>query len=277
MPRGIARYHRDVRQLGIGWATDLAVLELSGSSVDDRGDHLIVRTPRNPTYNWGNCIFVTDPAAVDDAHRWVRIFTTTFPSATWTAIGLPRLPTDAAAWAAHELELELDEVLVASTLPHQTALPDGYVVRRLAGDDWVEDLALAITENTRTGDSEADAYASFARARSEAQRALSDSNAGAYFGVFADGRVVASLGIVRCGAIGRYQIGRYQNVLTDANHRGRGLASHLIGVAARWTAAFRCDRWVIITEAGNPAERVYRRLGLEPHSTNVQAYRRHPR
>ena len=83
--------------------------------------------------------------------------------------------------------------------------------------------------------------------------------------------LVASLGIVRCD-----KAGRYQNVLTDANHRRRGLASHLLGTAARWAASYGCDRWVIVTEAASPARRVYQRVGFEPHSTNAQAYRPRP-
>jgi len=257
-----------VRGLDIGWSTDLAVLTLSGSSVDDRGDHLVVRTPANPTFHWGNCILVTDPAAADDADRWAQVFGATFPSVTWVAIGLPRLPEDPRAWAAHELELEVDEVLVASTLPQQTPRPDGVSVRRLTGDDWEQDVALAIAENVRTGDYETDGYIVFARARSDARRAISERDTAAFFGAFDDGVLVASLGIVRCD-----KAGRYQNVLTDARHRRRGLASHLLGVAARWAASYGCDRWVIVTEATNPAKRVYQRVGLEPRSTHVQAYR----
>jgi GNAT superfamily N-acetyltransferase len=198
----------------------------------------------------------------------MQVFGATFPSAAWIAIGLPRLPEVSDAWAPYDVELEVDEVLVASTLPKQTPPPHGVTVRRLTGDDWEQDVALAIADNERTGEYESEGYTVFARARSEARRALSDADAAAYFGAFADGVLVASLGIVRCD-----NAARYQNVLTDANHRRRGLASHLLGVAARWAASHGCDRWVIVTEATNPARRVYERVGLEPHSTHVQAYR----
>src|SRR5262249_43085006 len=77
------------------------------------------------------------------------------------------------------------------------------------------------------------------------------------------------LGVVCCGATARYQ-----NVGTDAQHRRRGLASHLLGVAARWASARGCSRWVIVTEASNPAGRVYRSVGFGPAAPTVQAYRR---
>ena len=79
-------------------------------------------------------------------------------------------------------------------------------------------------------------------------------------------------GIVRCGSTARYQ-----SVSTDDEHRRRGLVSHLLGVAAQWAADGGCDRWVIVTEATNPAGRVYRSLGFEPDTGNVQAYRKPPR
>ena len=83
-----------------------------------------------------------------------------------------------------------------------------------------------------------------------------------------DGALVADLGIVRCG-----RTARYQDVGTDDGHRRRGLASHLLGVAAQWAAEGGCDQWVIVTGATNPAGRVYRSLGFEPDTGTVQAYR----
>lgn len=261
-------YHDGVRDLGLGWSTDLAVSELFGSTVEDRDDHLVIRTPANPTYHWGNSILVTDSDATNEADRWAHIFGATFPSATWVAIGLPTMPGDARAWAAHRLALDVDEVFMASTLPHQTPAPDDYTVRPLEGDDWEQNLALAVAENERTDGLAKDAYTPFARARNEAKRAISDARIGTYYGAFADGSLAASLGIIRCG-----ETARYQDILTDADHRRRGVASHLLGVAARWAESYGCDRWVVVTEATNPARRVYQRAGLELHSTKVQAYR----
>ena len=100
-----------------GWATDLAVLEHSGSIVEDHEDHLVVRTPRNPDFHWGNCLFVTEEDTVDDAGRWVSTFRSAFPEATWVAIGLTRMPDDQDAWVAQGLDLELDDVLTTRTLP----------------------------------------------------------------------------------------------------------------------------------------------------------------
>jgi hypothetical protein len=42
--------------------------------VTDFGDHLVVRTPQNPQFHWGNCILVLDDQSVGDASRWLVTF-----------------------------------------------------------------------------------------------------------------------------------------------------------------------------------------------------------
>jgi GNAT superfamily N-acetyltransferase len=252
-----------------GWASDLAVLELTGSTVEEYGDHLLVRTAHNPDFRWGNFLFVMDEDAVADAGRWVETFQSAFAKATWIAIGLIRMPDDQDAWVVQGLAVELDDVLTTRILPRQTPLAHGYTVRRLQGGDWEQSLARALAENDRTGEEDPRSYERFARARMQAWRALSERELAAFFGTFADDVLVGELGIVQCGTTARYQ-----SVSTDEKHRRRGLASHLLGVAARWVGNRGCDRWVIVTEATNPAGRVYRRLGFEPDTGNAQAYRK---
>jgi GNAT superfamily N-acetyltransferase len=251
-----------------GWETDLAVLELGGSTVEDRGDHLVVRTPANPDFHWGNCLLVLDPATVDDAQRWVDVFAGAFPDAGWVSIGLPVLPADAAAWARLGVRLELDEVLTTRTLPVQTPVPEGYAVRRIDGADWERVVDKEMAENARTGEYEPVGHERFVRALVATRADLSERDVAAFFGAFHDGRLVADLGIVRCG--GR---ARYQAVGTEPEHRGHGLASHLLGVAAAWAAGLGCEEWVIVTASTNPAGRVYRRAGFAPDAANVEAYR----
>ena len=37
----------------LGYRTDLMISAINGE-VTDRGDYLVIRTPSNPTYYWGN-------------------------------------------------------------------------------------------------------------------------------------------------------------------------------------------------------------------------------
>lgn len=260
-----------MRELPPGWATDLAILEFAGATIDDRGDHLVVRSPSNPDFHWGNCVFVTDQDSVDDAGRWVAVFRAAFPNANWVALGLMRMPDDTEAWIAHGLEVELIDVLTTRAVPQQTTPPAGYTIRRFNDDDWEQSVARAIADNLRTQTYDPVAHERFVRAQAETQRALSESNAGARFGAFTEEAMVAELGIICCGTTARYQ-----SVGTDLEHQRRGLASHLLGVAAQWAAEQGCDQWVIVTESTNPASRVYRHAGFSPDVGNATAYRPPP-
>src|SRR3954454_4872246 len=96
--------------LPLSWHTDLAVLRLGGSEVEERSDHLVVRTPANPLYHWGNLLLVTDPDPVDDAQLWVDNFEKEFPEARHRSVAIVREPADEAAWTSFCLTVEHHEV-----------------------------------------------------------------------------------------------------------------------------------------------------------------------
>ena len=248
--------------------TDVAVLELMGSTVDDHGDHLVVRSPGNPQFHWGNCILVTDPGAVDDAAGWLAVFHQAVPDADWVAIGLVTMPGNESSWAGCGFTPEFVDVLSTAALPRQSDPPRGCTVRALEGDDWERLVDRQLVENAATGQYEPAAHELFVRARAEQQRDLCARGVAMFVGAFVGSRLVGELGVVRCGTTARYQ-----DVGTDTAFRRRGIASHLLGVAARWAFDQGCRHWVILTEAANPAGRVYRRAGFAPDVPVVTVYR----
>ncbi|MGB7982176.1 MAG: GNAT family N-acetyltransferase [Candidatus Nanopelagicales bacterium] len=260
--------------LPAGWLTDLAVLRGSGARITDLGDHLLIVSPDNPGYHWGNFLLVTDPCTRAHAARWVGQFRAAFPDAEHLCIGLPEEP-EAGPWSAAGLMVSGDQVLSAAALPAQRPVPAGYDIRVLASSaDWAGAAQADVAENLRTAEQPVAGFATFTAARWATRRAMSEAGAAAFVGAFRGPDCVANLGIVLCGpdAQGR-EVARYQSVLTDAEHRGRGLAGHLIGVAARWAQARGARRWVIVTESDNQAGRLYRSLGFRPDATTWQAER----
>ncbi|GGB48028.1 N-acetyltransferase [Flexivirga endophytica] len=255
-------------RLSPGRRTDLGILQLQGADIADRGDHLVVRSPRNPLFHWGNFVLVTsgDPS---DADRWLSVFAAEFPEAEHIAIDLPELPDDVAAYAAHGVGIDTDDVLTSTNLPQLRPLPDGYAVHQLlSDDDWEQVVGRNVAENNATGEHEPVGYERFSRDQAAHRRALVADGDAAFFGAFAGAELVADLGIVLLddGA-------RYQSVGTAAEHRRKGLAGHLLGVAARWAGERGAGEWVIVTESTNPAGRLYRSLGFAGAAQNVRAYR----
>jgi hypothetical protein len=70
-----------VRVKSIGWRTDLKLRELEGAEVVSSADHLVVRTPGNPDFRWGNFMLVKTAPRPGDADPWIREFNATFADA----------------------------------------------------------------------------------------------------------------------------------------------------------------------------------------------------
>ncbi len=256
--------------LPLSWHTDLAVLAASGSSIEEHADHLVIRTPANPTYHWGNFVMVTDPATVDDAARWEAVFTTSFPGADHRAVGLPGSPTHPTAWAALGMEIENEDVLVRDAPLEPRPLPDGYAVRPLStDDDWQQshDLRVADLDAEQRADP---GRAEYERGTTAARRRLVETGNAVFLGAFAGHELAADQGILDCGA----GVARYQDVFTAPAHRRRGLTSHLLGEASRWAAARGARTWVILADAGEPPSRLYQKVVFRPGEPSSQAYRK---
>ena len=60
-------------ELSLGWRTDLIFARFDGEVVD-RGHHLCVRTPGNPTFWWGNFLLFRHAPGAGDLDRWMALF-----------------------------------------------------------------------------------------------------------------------------------------------------------------------------------------------------------
>ncbi len=225
----------------LGWWTDLEVARRSGSQVTQRDGITVVRTPQNPQYYWGNFVLVGEdlPAA---EHR--SAFHQVFPDVDYEAIGLLGEPP-AGQWDA----VEVNEVRSTRTCPQAGAV-DGYRMASLSGDDWRQAWRNEIAGMPQ-------GYADFAWRRIEARERMTAAGDACFAGAFLGDKLVADLGIVVCGSIARYQ-----SVSTVPEHRGKGLASWLLASAGRWAQQRGVEQWVIISEPGGEAARLYERLGL---------------
>jgi GNAT superfamily N-acetyltransferase len=261
------------------WRTELAVLAAQGSVISDRGRYLVVATPQNPTFHWGNFLLVLDPSSCDDAGAWVREFAACFPGVGHVALGLPAQP-DPAPWSEQGLAVESELVLSMDRPPDRSPsaalMAAGYSVRRLSRDaDWEGVVQADLADNRVEGTQPEQGFETYLRALYAARRGVSEQGGAAFFGAFTpDGTLVSRLGIVLCGPMdGARQVARYQHVGTDSAHRSRGLAGHLLGVAAAWAHDRGADRWEIHVDPGSAAHRLYSAVGFAEVGRSWQAYR----
>jgi hypothetical protein len=259
-----------VKVQSLGYRTDLMILELEGSLVEDRDDHLVIRSPSNPGFWWGNFLLVP-PLAPGDLEEWADRFGKEFPGARHVAIGVDAVDgavPDEAEVTAAGLDMERSVVLTATDgelrPPPRPNAEATY--RALSGDaDWEQALRLraAISEGgPAAGDSE------FTRARIAAERALTEAGHATWHGAFLGEALVAQLGVVADAASG---LARYQNVETHPGFRQRGLAGTLTWHAGRATLASleRAGTLVIVADPDYVAISVYHSVGFTGTESHI--------
>jgi ribosomal protein S18 acetylase RimI-like enzyme len=256
----------------LGFRTDLMILRLDGSEVTDRGTHLVVRTPANPGYWWGNFVLFPEPRGAEGGERWCEAFAAEFPGAGHMAIGVDGAggaTGDAGEWARLGVSVDVSTVLTADRLvaPRRRP-PPGTVVRPLAGDDdWAQALALRLACEGSPGEPE---HLRFAEAKQASYRALCESGRGAWFGAFTEGALRAGTGVFSDGS----GTARFQNVETAPDFRRRGLAGAVLHEAAAFAGrALGADTLVIVADPAYHAIRLYRELGFAATQSQVQLSR----
>lgn len=252
-----------------GFRTDLMILERSGSQIVARDDHLVVHTPANPGYWWGNFLLLCEPLAPGSADRWRRIFAHEFPAARHFALGIDGITGDAGDQAViDELHLNIGvDAVLASESPLLRPEVDAEIRPITSDDDWERLVGHRGRVDGRVSDA---AHARFVRQRAIADRRLCEAGDARWFGAFVGGRLVSSAGVVTDGS----GIGRYQLVMTDPDHRRRGLASAVVSAAGHWAQHGRGVRQlIIVADPDDVAIGVYRRLGFVESERQVSLER----
>ena len=242
----------------LGFRTDLALLTATGSVVEDRGTHLVVRTPDNPTYFWGNFLLLAQAPVPGGEREVIGTFHTEFPEAEHVSIGIDAVDLSDAARAAFEgagLTVEVATVLTASRLdaPREVEAE----VRPLTSDeDWEARATLSHQLYPQTS---VETFLVFARGRNDQEKALMAAGRGQRFGAFVDGQLVSTAGVF----VTEDGVARFQSVETHAEHRRRGLAGAVVHAAGQHALDHLGVRTlVIVADTDGDAIGIYRRLGF---------------
>lgn len=248
----------EIRSLGL--RTDLFFLRHQAEVVEREG-YLVVRSPGEPGYHWGNLLVFPRAPGPGDAPRWLELFTEEFPPET----GVEHVtfawddPTGAVGASEEFLQLGFEadptDVLLATEVMPPARPNCEAECRPLTSDaDW----AAACENQVRCRDPrypEA-SYRVFQTRRIAAQRRLAEAGHGDWWGAFLGGDLVADLGLYLDG-----DVARYQSVGTHPGHRRQGLCGTLLHAAA---AASGARVFVIQAEPDGDAGRVYRAAGFRP-------------
>lgn len=241
-----------IRSLGL--STDLQLLALRGSIVD-RGDYLIVRTPDDPGYYYGNLLVLRAAPQVGEVAYWTRKFTDELGDDPIRHVTFRWDGITGDLGATSELEaagftLETSEVMTAPANEVSRAFSP-LPIRELTPDEVIASADLAWAN----GDRHDDAYRLFLDRRAVWKSSLVTKGSGVFYGAFDGSELVGTLGLVSLG-----DVARFQDVEVAASHRKRGIASALLAVAA---SNARAPTLVIVADADGPAARIYQRAGFK--------------
>ncbi len=256
----------------LGFRTDLALLRHGGSTVEDRGDHLVIRSPHNPGFWWGNFLLLDGAGSAAPAGHWLEVFTREFPDAEHVAIGIDGTSLtaqDAADFAERGVRAETCAVMTASSV-HEPPRPNRDAAYRplSTDDDWDQLVDLRMATMDEGHDPEE--YRRFSEAKVATIQALVGHGLGEWFGAFEAGRLQSGMGLFRAGE----GLARFQNVETRPEARGRGLAGTLVHHVSRFGLdELGVHTLVMVADPEYLAIRVYRSVGFAETESMLQVER----
>jgi GNAT superfamily N-acetyltransferase len=268
--------------MSLGFRTDLALRVLEGSKLTEHPDCVVVRSPANPGFRWGNFLLLRGWPRAGETLDWIERFKKEFPDADYVALGLD-VPGTRDADAKAEAELrdagfssDVATVLTATAVGrprHENHTAD---LRPLASDDdWRQANELAIT-CFPGGPAEQE----FVSLRTAGRRQLAETGHGAWFGAFLGDRLAAQLGVFAMpptpGPAPAPSDGvvRFQDVQTHPGARRQGLAGSLLFAAASYAADVLAARTqVIVADPAGEAIRLYRSMGFTDREQQVSLER----
>lgn len=253
----------------LAYRTDIALRRLGGAEVDDRGDHLVVRSPDNPHFWWGNFLLLPRVPAEDEIDGWSARFAAEFPTAAHVAMGFDGTAgriEDLAGFARRGFTADASSVLTATDVREPARPNRDADIRRLGtDDDWTQAVELPLRcHDDGTGPG---IQREFTTTRVAGIRRLVEAGSGAWFGAFVDGLLVSQLGLVRADT----GLARYQLVETDPAYRRRGLAGTLVHRAGRYGLdELGARTLVMVADPDAEAIRIYRTLGFDDTEVQLQ-------
>jgi len=257
------------------WATNIDVLA-TDRAVRREDGYLVVRSPSNPTFWWGNLLIFDEAPANDDGERWEGLFDAAFadePRVAHRTFGWDLTDDDRGAAQAefvargYDMELSVGMIAAPEALhPHPRANDEVQTKAldpRAGGPDeglWEQVIEIQVAGRDLERLRDEGVHRAFTRARQAELRQTFTMGHGAWY-VAIDGDVVAgSMGIVVTG--GR---GRYQAVDTAVTHRRRGICSRLLIDAARHAVeTYEATRLVIVADPEYHAAGIYESVGFRP-------------
>jgi ribosomal protein S18 acetylase RimI-like enzyme len=238
------------------------------SVIEDIGDALIITTPENPFWHWGNLIVLKEWPRREQTKRWRDMHFTRIaplqpiPNRLLVWEGIPKDKDFLEAYSADGLIFSTFDVLQLDELYKHPTHRSDILIRAIPDSDeeWHSVIAMNVESfSTLYDDSE---YRNFAEQRFAHYRKMVRKGIGHWYGAYINDELAGSLGIFRGDGLCRFQ-----EVAVRPRFRRQGIAATLVYETAR-TAQQEYSGYpqIIAADADGDAIRIYRALGFKKDS-----------
>lgn len=268
---------RGLRSVAI--RTDLFLTAFDGEVIE-RDRYVVIRTPTNPGYWWGNYLVYPEPPDASSHDLWLEDHARELPG-----IAATLLAWDRPDGARGELEpflrdgFEIDDGTILTATARDLRPPprrsgDVVVMPITTDADWREaERALTNAFAPRRSGTLED-LRSFVERQLVRYRAMQSSGLGQWYGAFVDRELAGTLGLVR---VAGSALGRFQLVGTDPRFARRGVCSTLVHeVARRALEEQGFDTLVMAADADYHAAKVYESAGFRPTERLISLLKKPP-
>jgi len=246
-----------------GTRSDLVVHRFGVELLDGDG-FVVVRTPANPIFYFGNLIFLEQPnqRSVDD---WIALFQNCFSD-------IPDINHCTLVWNKRDSSVDwnsnlkdkgfqLEDIDVRSVTQSQwqkpeMLFPDELEIRDFNNEsDWQQWFDLNL-KNRDPAHTETD-YIAFLEGQRFTYQRLINEEQGFHSGIFTEtGQLVAFAGLYFLNGLGRFQF-----VFTCPGHRRMGLCKHLLTFMAQ-RGFMSAEQLIILADEHDHATKLYQNLGF---------------
>jgi ribosomal protein S18 acetylase RimI-like enzyme len=271
-----------LRDLGVGWQSELLAHRF-GAQIAEREDCVVLRSPGNPTFYWGNCLILPTAPRDADLAYWLRRFDEEIaclqPESLHLAFGVnaAALGEPLPSWRTAGVD-EVDATAVLTLEPDAVCTPSvvrdapGVVLREL---DLPFELPMVVQAQVQARHPSFDAagYRVFRERAMQRIAAMRGLGSAQWFGAVAGTTLAADCGLVHDG-----HTGRFQHVQTQPVWRRQGLCRALVYHVCRH--AFEhlgLRRLVMCADPDDVAIGIYRSLGFRQIETHWSLQRRSPK
>lgn len=268
-----------LKSLSLGWQTDLIFARFDGLVIE-RADCVVVRTPGNPLFYWGNCLILPQPPRDAELAHWLARFDAEVgrytPESGHVSIGFdasgPHEPL--LAWQEAGFEVFATAQLSADAAGLRapgSALDAQFCVAPL-DLGRPEQLQAAVALQCAGNDMgfEPAGYRLHRERQMRRYAAMQAAGLGLWFGVWRGSELLADCGLFRDGALGRFQ-----HVGTHPDWRRRGLCTALIAwVSGYGVRRMGLTRLVMCADPDDVAIGIYETLGYRREGRHWGVQRR---